>query len=235
MKISLLHPSRGRAEKSLKTLINWLQKASNISNIEHVISIDYDDDEINKYIVNYANSPKTNVVISNNNNLVEAANNGAKICTGDLLILISDDFDCPENWDLLLLDAVKDKKDFVLKTYDGIQKWIVTLPIMDRIYYEKQGYLYYPEYQHMFSDTDMTHKADLEGKLIIRNDLVFTHNHYSVGKSEKDCVNTKADLTFQQGEKVYLERVKNNFGLKKEEIKPFDLPLEMQSWINSKI
>jgi glycosyltransferase involved in cell wall biosynthesis len=235
MKISLIHPSRGRAEKAFETYINWLQKAYNISNIEHIISIDFDDNEVNKYIVNYANSPKTNVVISNNNNLVEAANNGVKKCTGDLIILISDDFDCLENWDLLLLDAIKDKQDFVLKTFDGIQKWIVTLPIMDRVYYEKQGYIYHPEYQHMFCDTDMTHKASLEGKLIIRNDLVFTHNHYSIGKSEKDCINTKADLTFQQGEKVYLERVKNNFGLKKEKIKHFELPLEMQSWINSKI
>ena len=88
-------------------------------------------------------------IIAKNKNLVDAANNGAKICTGDLPILISDDFDCPENWDLLLLDAIKDKQDFVLKTFDGIQKWIVTLPIMDRIYYEKQGYIYHPEYQHM--------------------------------------------------------------------------------------
>lgn len=232
MKISLIHPSRGRAQQAKATYENWMNKASGNSEIDYLFSLDGDYTQLAPYL----DFVKQNEHICNaNNNLVEAANNGARIVNGDLLILISDDFDCPENWDLLLLDAVKDKKDFVLKTYDGIQKWIVTLPIMDRIYYEKQGYIYHPEYQHMFCDTDMTHKASLEGKLIVRNDLVFTHNHYSVGKSEKDCVNTKADLTWQQGEKVYLERVKNNFGIKKEEIKPFELPLEMQKWINSKI
>ena len=232
MNISLLHPSRGRAEKSLKTYRTWIDKSSGGTEIEYLLSLDSDDDyDLYKHIFGF----DFYSIIAKNKNLVDATNNGAKICTGDLLILISDDFDCPENWDLLLLDAVKDKKDFVLKTYDGIQDWIVTLPIMDRIYYEKQGYIYHPEYQHMFCDTDMTHKASLEGKLIIRNDLVFTHNHYSIGKSEKDCVNTKADLTWNQGEKVYLERVKNNFGIKKEEIKPFELPLEMKKWINSKI
>lgn len=232
MKISLLHPSRGRAEIAHRVFELWMQNSSGQTEIEHVLSIDLSDEQIRMYAVLFQDSK---IIESNNSNLVEAANNGAKICNGDLIVLISDDFDCPKNWDLFLLDAVKDKKDFVLKTFDGIQKWIVTLPIMDRIYYENQGYIYYPKYQHMFCDTDMTHKASLDGKLIIRNDLVFTHNHYSVGKSEKDCVNTKADLTWSQGEKVYLERVKNNFGIKKEEIKPFELPLEMQSWINSKI
>lgn len=232
MKISLLHPSRGRAEKAYQTYRNWIEKSSGEIEIEYLLSLDSDDNyDLYKEIFGI----DFHSIIAKNSNLVEASNSVADSCTGDLIVLISDDFDCPENWDLLLLDAVKDKKDFVLKTFDGIQKWIVTLPIMDRTYYEKQGYIYYPEYQHMFCDTDMTHKASLEGKLIVRNDLVFTHNHYSVGKSEKDCVNTKADLTWNQGEKVYLERVKNNFGIKKEEIKPFELPLEMKKWINSKI
>lgn len=240
MKISLIHPSRGRAEIAHKTYRNWIDKSSGKIEIEYLLSNDFYDESLKKYQDLFLNSQDkngnyANCNMANNNNLVEATNNGAKMCNGNLIVLISDDFDCPENWDLILLDAVKGKKDFVLKTFDGIQNWIVTLPIMDRIYYEKQGYIYYPEYQHMFCDTDMTHKAHLEGKLIVRNDLVFTHNHYSVGKSEKDCVNTKADLTWNQGEKVYLERVRNNFGIKKEEIKPFELPLEMQKWINSKI
>ncbi len=232
MKISLLHPSRGRAEIAHRVFELWTQNASGQNEIEHVLSIDLSDEQIRMYAVLFQDSK---IIESDNSNLVEAVNAGAKICNGDLIILISDDFVCPKNWDLLLLDAVKGKQDFVLKTFDGIQKWIVTLPIMDRIYYENQGYIYFPEYQHMFCDTDMTHKASLDGKLIVRNDLVFTHNHYSIGKSEKDCINTKADLTWQQGEKVYLERVKNNFGLSENEIKPFELPLEMQSWINSKI
>ena len=233
MKISLLHPSRGRAEKAKRTYDNWINKSSGKLDIEYILSTDMSD-FAEPYMRSFGVTFKTETT-NYNNNLVDATNNGAKKTTGDLIVLISDDFDCPENWDLLLLDAVKGKQDFVLKTFDGIQKWIVTLPIMDRIYYENQGYIYYPEYQHMFCDTDMTHKASLEGKLIVRNDLVFTHNHYSIGKSEKDCVNTKADLTWNQGEKVYLERVNNNFGIKKEEIKPFELPLEMQKWINSKI
>lgn len=232
MKISLLHPSRGRAEIAFKTYRNWIDKSSGEIEIEYLLSLD-SDDNYDLYKENFGIDFHS--IIAKNSNLVEASNSVADSCTGDLIVLISDDFDCPENWDLFLCDIYLHNKDFVLKTFDGIQDWIVTLPIMDRIYYEKQGYIYYSEYQHMFCDTDMTHKAHLEGKLIVRNDLVFTHNHYSVGKSEKDCVNTKADLTWNQGEKVYLERVRNNFGIKKEEIKPFELPLEMQKWINSKI
>lgn len=210
MKISLLHPSRGRAEKAHKTYRNWIDKSSGGTEIEYLLSLDSDDDyDLYKHIFGF----DFYSIIAKNKNLVDAANNGAKICTGDLLILISDDFDCPENWDLLLLDAIKDKQDFVLKTFDGIQKWIVTLPIMDRIYYEKQGYIYHPEYQHMFCDTDLTHKADLQKRLIIRNDIVFIHNHYSSGGDKKDAVNIKADATWKQGEDFYLERCKNGFEL----------------------
>ena len=231
MKISLLHPSRGRAEKAKRTYDNWINKSSGKLDIEYILSTDMSD-FAEPYMRSFGVTFKTETT-NYNNNLVDATNNGAKKTTGDLIVLISDDFDCPENWDLLLLDAVKDKKDFVLKTLMD-SKMDSDLLIMDK-FTMKTGYIYYPEYQHMFCDTDMTHKASLEGQLIVRNDLVFTHNHYSIGKSEKDCVNTKADLTWNQGEKVYLERVKNNFGIKKEEIKPFELPLEMQSWINSKI
>lgn len=208
MKITLLHPSRGRAEKAYRTYNKWINFSSNLIELEHILSIDTDDIALNKYVALFTNSK---VITSPNTCLVEATNNGVTRATGDIIVLLSDDFDCFRDWDILITDAFKNQTCKVLKTFDGVQQWIVTLPIMDKAYYEMQGYFYYPKYRHMFCDTDMTHKAELEGNLIVRNDLLFTHEHYSTVIVAKDTTNEKADSTWQQGENVYLERVKTNF------------------------
>jgi aspartyl-tRNA synthetase len=168
-----------------------------------------------------------------------AANQGAKHAKGEILVLISDDFDCPKNWDLTIREALKGKSG-LLKTYDGVQKWIVTLPIMTRDYYEEQGHIYFPAYHHMFCDTDQTHKADLQRKLIIRNDIVFNHDHYSKkgSNNKKDAVNEKADKTWEQGERVYLKRCSDKFGLGNVDI--FNLSKEAKEaghvqWLKKKL
>lgn len=234
MKISLIHPSRGRAEIAYKAFMHWLLCSTMNSHIEHILSIDSDDEDLSKYKTLFQ---KSKIIISENKNLVEATNIAAKVCTGDIIILISDDMLCPDDWDLYLKEFHHNHKNYLLKTFDGVQKWIVTLPIMDRLFYESNGYIYHPDYKHMFCDTDLTHKADLEKKLIIRNDLEFTHAHYSVGKSVRDAINVKADATLQQGETIYLERCRNKFSLDKH-INLFDLSAEgMQhiKWLNKKL
>jgi glycosyltransferase involved in cell wall biosynthesis len=211
--ITLLHPSRGRAEKAKATFDRWMEKSSGLIDIEHVLSIDINDPQNDNYHYVFGKSGYSKVISSNNNNLVEATNEGAKAAKGDIIVLLSDDFDCPQKWDEHIEYIFSRNKCCVLKTFDGVQDWIVTLPIMDREYYEKYGYFYYPEYSHMFCDTDMTHKAELEGSLIVRNNLVFTHQHYTTGAAKKDAINVKADDTWEQGMYVYLQRVKNKFGL----------------------
>lgn len=206
--ISLLHPSRGRSGKAYITYSNWIRKAGNKENIEHILSLDVDDLELDRYKLLFQNST---ILINNNTCAVQATNEAAKVAKGDILIMLSDDFDCPESWDKIIEDAIETGK--LLKVFDGTQRWIVTLAIMDRKYYEKYGYFYYPEYKHLFVDTDLTHKAELEGRLIFRNDIVFTHNHYTTGRSKKDATTERADATWKQGENLYLRRCKEKFGL----------------------
>jgi glycosyltransferase involved in cell wall biosynthesis len=212
MKISIIHPSRNRPEQAAETAKHWLSNMFSVLNLaDYTLSIDLDDTTINEYKNNFVEG--FNVIMSNNTCVVDAANVGAKQAKGDILVLVSDDFECYPDWDIDLINHFTEHKNNVLKTNDGLQGWIVTLPIMDREYYEANGYIYYPEYKHMFCDTEMTHKAELEGKLFKRMDMVFKHNHYTQGETKKDEVNDKANATWEQGEKIYLERVKNCFGI----------------------
>lgn len=226
--ISIIHPSRGRPNQAIATAFNWRHRAG--VEIEYILSIDLEDS------LNYQYAPgftgwDCQVIYKSNRSAIDAINNAAKVAKGDILIQIADDFDCPPDWGKQIIEATKGKTDWILKTPDGIQPWIITLPIMDRAYYNRFGYIYHPGYRHMFCDTEMSCVADLTGRRITAN-IPFKHNHYSVGGAVKDAINERADKTWEQGEKLFLSRYRQNFGLT-------DIPGGIQdqgmlNWIKSK-
>lgn len=234
MKISVIHPSRSRPEKAAATAKAWLSSAKNPENIEYIVSIDVTDELWADYVEAifpggesvWLSSPYNRMVTEGNMSIlrhhndtaISAINRAAEEAQGDIFVVVSDDFSCPDNWDEDLLTHLEGKSDFVAKTTDGLQKWIITLPIMDRLYYNRFGYIYPPHIKHMFSDTWMTHVADLLGRKITIP-MTFKHNHYTTGLTERDSVNMKNDSTWMQGQNEYLKGVRENFGLNPEEIK----------------
>jgi hypothetical protein len=248
MKLSIIHPSRQRPDIAKQVYDNWMGKAANPDGIEYILSVDVTDPQRADYSYLFLGavqifSPSNMIFaddnltfcLGHNSSAIEAINNGAKQASGDLFIVVSDDFDCPKNWDVDLLKYLKGKSDFVVKTYDGLQPWIMTLPIMDRVYYERFGYIYYPGYNHMFCDTEMSHVADLLDKAIIVP-MTFQHNHYTQpGGLKRDAITTKNDRTWAQGEKLYLERLYRNFDIPEDDIKGvLRCNKEHLSWLKSK-
>src|SRR5687767_8936374 len=104
MKITLLHPSRGRAEKARQTHDLWAAKCSGLNEIEHILSIDMDDEQTARFIELFKEFSSTKVIAEKNDSVVMATNRAAKYATGELLIYVSDDFECPDNWDALLAE-----------------------------------------------------------------------------------------------------------------------------------
>lgn len=214
MKISIIHPSRSRPDMALKTATKWIEKAG--MEVEYIISVDGNDPDISKYRMIYDCIP-VSVIVSDNKSAIEAINNGTKHTSGDLLVVVSDDFDCPDNWAVKLLKELEGKSDFLVKTQDGIQITLITLPIMDRVYYERFGYIYHSSYVHMSSDVEMTMVGYALDR-IITLPLLFPHNHYSVGGIEKDEISIRNDKSYNQGYKNLEARKRVNFDLKKEDI-----------------
>lgn len=226
MKISIIHPTRGRKQMAFDTVYKWLSNADNLENISYCFSVDTDDEWMPS-CVQFAPNNCTpdnlftaNVIKNNNKSAIEAINFAAKLIhintnskENYLLVIVSDDFSCPEHWDTLLLDALKGKSDFIVKTQDGIQKTLITLPILDRTYYERFGYVYFGEYQHLWCDTEMTVVAHYLGK-VINLPIEFKHNHHSIGATPKDAISIKNDSTWMQGELLFNKRLKDNFGIK---------------------
>jgi hypothetical protein len=207
--ISILHPSRQRPEQSLRTLSKWVNRAR--GTVEVIVSLDEDDTTIGVYEINAAQIG-AKVIINTNRSAVDAINRAAEVASTNIFIVVSDDTDCPQDWDQKILSTVQGKTDWILKTFDGIQKWIITMPVMDRTYYNRFGYVYYPEYRHMFCDTELSCVADLTCRRL-ESKILFPHLHYSTGKSQKDELNERADATWNQGKDLFLSRYRVNFDL----------------------
>lgn len=211
--ISIIHPTR-RPQQAFDTCFRWLFNADMKHVLEYIVAVD--DTDFNDYHTFKKNIDYDGLQIfrSNSKNAIQAINNAAQVARGDLFVVVSDDFNCPNAWDTLLVNELFGKEDFLLKTDDGLQPTLVTLPILDRKYYDRFGYIYYPSYSHMWSDTEMTAVALMTGRYL-KSDLKFPHDHYSTGRSQKDEVNVKADATWHQGEELFKTRLRFNFGIEK--------------------
>jgi hypothetical protein len=215
--IHIVHASRGRASQAEQTYRNWSQLLS--MGDSYTVAIEADQLNDYRHLPTLVVPSKTAISAFN----LAAQVLSSKFKESDIIIALSDDFPIPCDLDLIR-DAVD--ADGLLKTYDGVQNWIVTLPIMGAVYYQNKGYIYPPQYSHMFADTHITHEAEIEGKLQFRNDITIKHYHYSTGGSAKDELNDRNDKTFVQGKITYLQWAKN---------KPLPQSREAQSlrnWIN---
>ncbi|HEY3429632.1 MAG TPA: hypothetical protein VGK39_03075, partial [Cyclobacteriaceae bacterium] len=110
------------------------------------------------------------------------------------------------------LKCVEGKTDFVLKVRDGIQPKMITMPIFDHVYFQRDGYVYNPAYDHCWADREFTEVAHRRKRVIIKN-LLFRHLHYSALKKKPDAQYQRTDATFNRGKEIYRQREKINFGL----------------------
>lgn len=162
--------------------------------------------------------PWVKIIYHPHANMVKQVNFAAQMSHGDLLINVSDDFDCPDDWDKLLIDGIAGRTDFAIKTDDGIKVEginsdnIIALPIMDRTYYNRFGYIYHPDYGHFYGDEENSNVADILGRKITLP-IVFEHIHYTMGKAKEDATNKKNNKHFDRDRETFKMRKENNFGL----------------------
>lgn len=237
MSITLVHPSRGRAVKAHMTFqINWKGKAVD-KNFQHILSIDSDDSQIESYKTFFKESE---ILINDNRNLIEAVNRAIPYIKGDLVVVVSDDFDCPEKWDEEIIVATYRLKfdnpaylkeseegivfipenyphvltDYAICINDGITfgRKCMTLPILSKSLIDKLGYIYFPGYTGMFADDDLYAVCEKLGVLITK-DILFPHNHWVNGKAERDATYNRhnTDESWKHGKKLFEARKAKGF------------------------
>jgi hypothetical protein len=187
MKISILHPSKGRPFQALKTTLAWIEKASGKYPIEYILSLDDDDTFTDQYFGMYEDT-NVRVIKTASRSCVGAINEAARVSSGDILIVVSDDFECPLDWDRIIVKNMDMSTPCALHVDDGITNYsrILTIPIINRLLYDSLGYVYHPAFASMFADNHLYEIAERTAKIVKVNEL-FQHNHYTNRKRKKDA------------------------------------------------
>jgi hypothetical protein len=129
----------------------------------------------------------------------------------DIVILASDDFFPPQNWDTYL------KKEFqnfngCLLVNDGYQYGqCVTLPIMTfECLIKLKRIIYHPVYYHLWSDNELY--VNLKNMNLLKDQRkqspLFEHKHYDAKKRCRDKYDKIAHAYSNQAFKTYQERMK---------------------------
>jgi tetratricopeptide (TPR) repeat protein len=208
-RISLLHATRGRWSKAINAMSLWLGRASNPEAVEHWFAIDEDDAESREKLSRFRC-----VIGSSDGYSVGAWNAAAKVATGDILIQIADDFEPPLGWDKSILDALGGDlfAPKVLRVSDGIREdGLITMAIVTRRWYEAHG-LFDEAFRNVYSDNDLTQRAQKANAIIDAKHLVFQHVHPLGGK-------VSMDATYERGNDLAeYERAKQIYATKHPEL-----------------
>ncbi len=209
MIISLLHPSRGRPLKADIAYQKWVLTAS--KPVEHILSLDKSDPELEYYL----GFKWDKVIINHNRNVVEATNRASEQSKGEILIYLSDDFECPNNWvELIEKEFEGVTGPMLLKVDDCLQNFytgVCTIPIMNRQLFNRLGYFWFPEYFSMHVDVDLYETCKRLGVIKYAPHLKFPHNHYSNGKAAHDETYKRSEGNWNQGLEVINRRRAQGF------------------------
>jgi len=213
MIISCVYPSRGRAKKCKENIIEWTKKCS--ASVEIIVATDSTDPAQPEY----AKELYFPYLIHDNKSVVEATNRAASVSSGKILVYMSDDFKCPENWGGLIIDQFYQRGDFtkkpiLLKVDDCLQRFeteVCTIPIINRPLYEKLGYFWHPAYLSMHVDEDIYHTCKKIGALKLAPQIKFPHHHYSIGKAPVDETYRRSEANWDQGKATFARRKAEGF------------------------
>lgn len=201
-KISLLHATRGRADKASACRRKWLETAFNPEAIEHIFGLDLDDDDAIKLSCHRA------VWTRGNGGPVEAWNQCAAVAHGEVFIQLSDDWEPFQGWDAAILSAIGDtSKPAVLAISDGHRKDdLLCMAILTKARYKQQGYMFHPEFFSMYSDNWFSECAFRDGVVIdARDRIIFEHMHPAFGKAEMDEIYQRSNsgINYVFGKGIY--------------------------------
>lgn len=227
-RVTLLHPSRWRAEMAHNAFLEWANKAANPQQIQYVLALDDDDETLTEYVKLFTKEDQSRVgefiwSITSSRSLVHAVNTAAKhmSATSELFAIVSDDVGTPNNWDQELFKLLPGINNFVSPKYigvnDGLQPFgTFYIYIANRAYYNRLGYVLYPEYDGFYADNDGAQIARMLNAIVPAPHLLFEHRNYATGKTPFDRTYAKHNNggNIERNAAIYNARAARGFDLK---------------------
>lgn len=226
IKVSIIHPSLWRPKQAFSTCQEWMEAAGKPEEVEFILGVEDNDPNIEEYKALFGVETKfgrVEIDVGNTRNPVSAMNRAVRILspTSELIMVIAEDVATIPQWDIELLSLLDGVDNFseprFIGVSDGLQvygKPFVYL-IVNKAWYNKFGYLVYPEYDGVYGDTDMGEVARRLDCIINAPQLLFQHRHYTLGLSPFDKTYERMNSAegYARNWQVYEKRIARNFDL----------------------
>jgi len=221
MKLLIKFPTRNRKTKFLTTLRKYYNFLSKKNDVTFLITIDEDDLEMNNDFVNEILNTYDNLIYfyGDSKTKIEAVNKDLdKIKDWDIVLLASDDMiPVAKGYDDIIINEMKTNfpdTDGVLWFNDGYQgNKLNTLSILGKKYFERFGYIYYPEYKSVWCDNEFMSVANILGKQKYFDNIIIKHEHPDWGFGNRDQIHNINFKNESSDKLVFNKRKSTNFDL----------------------
>jgi glycosyltransferase involved in cell wall biosynthesis len=216
--ISLVHTTARIPNRWQHAASEWAAKCDDRSRVEYILSVDkgreaaVDCDEMYRTW-----NPFRFVQNHGRRCAVDGWNAAAAASRGDLIITVADDYFPPEHWDtqiekLLSRLNLHSDLEYVLDVdnQDG-SDWLLPLSFISRKYYERLGYLFWPQYHGLCGDNDFTEVARRDRVVINARHLKFYQGPTPEGAVLGDEVYNHQRRYWEQGKALFEQRKKEGF------------------------
>ena len=190
----------------------WAEACDNPAAVEYVFCVDDEDSSKTNFMPLDMGRFGSFVFCYNHGRrcAVDGWNTAAEHSSGQFLITVSDDYRPCSHWDTELLKVIPHLEGEYVLDVDNQDNSHPLLPFsfLTRRYYQKLGYLFYPEFFGMMADNDFTDVARADGVVVDARHLKFTHLHPHRGTALDDEVYRwqQRPEAWEAGNRVYNRR-----------------------------
>jgi len=220
-KLLIKFPSRERPQKFRDCLANILDTVQNIENVMIVATLDNNDSTMEW--AKTLDKPYLKVMFGESSNKIHAVNRDmSKISfKWDYCLVMSDDMKfIKKGWDSIIdhyFNMLSDGFDKELILHFPTDKLhgdrIITMPIFNRKWFERFGYIYHPSYLSLFCDDEQTMVSKITGSYRKLSEQIAVHLHPIYTGEKLDPLLEKTQSFNDQDHKNYELRKSINFGL----------------------
>lgn len=211
--------SRSRPEKFFAALQN-ITEMSGSMNYRIVCSLDEDDPTMNNDAVRerLKKYPRATAYYGISRSKVHAINRETKnFGEFDILVNMSDDMKfIRPMFDLAIIDHMRvnfPDGDGVLHFPDGNAggRLLMTMSIMDKKYFDRDGYIYHHDYKSLWCDNEATEVARRRGRIVFIDEQIFDHLHPAYNKAPTDQQYITTESFFYEDKGIFEGREARNF------------------------
>ena len=221
MKLLIKFPTRNRKNKFFKVLRQYQNLCEDLDNTYFLITLDNDDESMNSSDVEdiFNTFKNVKVIYGTSNSKIHAVNRDIELVNDwDIVLLASDDMTPKvKGYDNIIRNKMKEfysDTDGILWFNDGhMGNKLNTLCILGKKYYDRFGYIYYPEYKSVWSDNEFMLVGNLLGKQTYFEQVIIEHEHPDWGYGSRDEIHQNNSKNENQDKLLFTKRKDNNFYL----------------------